>query len=416
MTHPSLRFAGCMLAVALFFRPMLAADPPGGTPPAADSSASLNAALIYWQAFAAMPTLPDEHQQKFDAAIKTVDTPVTEELRPTMALFGLSLGELQRARTAPVCDWQLNYEAGPQLLLPHLQKARELSRAALLRARLRFAAGEADAAVEDVVAVLKMARDSGRSPLLISLLVDIAIEKMAGEVLAANLPRLQAGQLDQLAVALNQLPPTATFADCVRCEGRIFGGWLERRVEAEAAKLADPQAGGQVITAIQREGILSGDGEPDAATPEGQRQRDLLQSLTLAEVRESLRRLRVDYEDMAKITSLNHADQATRWTEFEAGLAAARKLGNREDLLRIFSVALLPAVSKVYQREEQLHVRRNLLDLAVQVQRHGPEALQAARTYGNSKVEYRRTAAGFELQCQPASSDKPEIMAVGAPK
>ena len=205
----------------------------------------------------------------------------------------------------PACDWQLDYEAGPMLLLPHLQKARELSRTALLRARLRFAAGETDAAVEDVVAVLKMARDSGRSPLLISLLVDIAIEKTATEVLAANLPRLQPEQLDQLAVSLKQLPPTATFADCVHLEGRLFGGWLERRVETEAAKLADPKAGGKLITAIQREGIFGDDGKADASDPEGQRQRDMIQSLTVAEVRESLRRLRADYEEMAKIASLS---------------------------------------------------------------------------------------------------------------
>jgi len=333
-----------------------------------------------------------------------------------VALFDASLRELQRARMVATCDWQLDYEAGPMLLLPHLQKARELSRAALLRARLRFAAGETDAAVADVVAVLKMARDSGRSALLISLLVDIAIEKTATDVLAANLPRLQPEQLDQLAVSLKQLPPTATFADCVHLEGRVFGGWLERRVETEAAKLADPQAGGKLITAIQREGIFGDDGKADASDPESQRQRDMIQSLTVAEVRESLRRLRADYEEMAKIASLGYADQANRWTEFEAGLAEARKLGKREDLLRMFSVAFLPAVSKVYEREEQLHVRRSLLELAVQVQRRGPDALKSAKTPGNGRVEYRKTDAGFELHYQFASSDKTDVLSVGAAK
>ena len=75
MKRPCLRFAGCMLAAGLFLRPMFAADPPDGAPSAADTSASPNAAVIYWQAFAAMPTLSDEHKQKFDAATKTVTTP-----------------------------------------------------------------------------------------------------------------------------------------------------------------------------------------------------------------------------------------------------------------------------------------------------------------------------------------------------
>jgi hypothetical protein len=302
------------------------------------------------------------------------------------------------------------------LLLPHLQKARELSRAALLRARLRFAAGETDAAVEDVVAVLKMARDGGRSPLLISLLVDIAIEKMATEVLAANLPRLQPEQLDQLAVSLKQLPPTATFADCVRLEARLFGGWLERRVETEAARLADPKAGGKLIATIQSEGIFGHDGKPDASDPEGQRQREMFESLTVAEVRESLCRLRADYEEMTKIASLSPAEQAKEWPKFEAGLAEARKLGKREDLLRMFSVAFLPAVSKVYDREEQLHVRRSLLELAVQVQGHGPDLLKSAQAYGSGKVEYRKTDFGFQLHYQFTSPDKTDVLSVGTPK
>jgi hypothetical protein len=52
-----------------------------------------------------------------------------------------------------------------------LDKARVTSKAALLRAWLEFAAGKIDEAVADVIAVLKLARDCGSSPLMGSLLV-----------------------------------------------------------------------------------------------------------------------------------------------------------------------------------------------------------------------------------------------------
>ena len=154
-----------------------------------------------------MPTLEGEQKTKYEAAIKTTTEPITDELRPIVARFDTALRELHRAGGVAACDWNLDYDAGPELLLPHLQKARDLSRVALLRARLRFAAGATDEALGDVLAVLKMARDCGGSPVLISLLVDIAMENMATEVLAANLPKLTPQQLDGLAAAGRRSPP-----------------------------------------------------------------------------------------------------------------------------------------------------------------------------------------------------------------
>jgi hypothetical protein len=93
------------------------------------------------------------------------------------------LHELHRARAVVPCDWQLDMAAGAGLILPHVDKAVELSRVALLRARQRFASGETDAALSDVLAVFKLARDCGSSPLVISMYVDSAIEESATDVL-----------------------------------------------------------------------------------------------------------------------------------------------------------------------------------------------------------------------------------------
>ena len=149
-----------------------------------------------------MPTFEGEQKTKYEAAIKTTTEPVTDDLRPIVARFDTALRELHRARGVAVCDWNLNYDDGPMLLLPHLQKARELSRAALLRARLRFAAQATDEAVADVVAVLKMARDCGSSRVLVSLLVDIAIRALSP---AVNDPTTAVQALDHVADLLLRL-------------------------------------------------------------------------------------------------------------------------------------------------------------------------------------------------------------------
>lgn len=302
------------------------------------------------------------------------------------------------------------------MTLAHLQKARDLGRVALLRARLRFAAGETDAAINDVLATLKMARDCGSNPILIGFLVDVAIEKISGEVLAANLPRLKPEQLDQLAGSLKELPPTATLADGMRWESQHFGGWLERLMESEAAKITDPKAGGSLLHAIARSAEDVGFNEalhPKEDDVEGKRRATVLLSLTVGEVRESLQSMRLDYEAVAKIAELPVDQQFKAWVTFEASLAESRHFAKREDAQRFFSSTFLPTAAAFFDREEQLQVRRQLLEQAVHVQRHGASAL---RPILGKKVDHQKTETGFELRHQYVAPDKIEILIVGATK
>jgi hypothetical protein len=389
---------------------VLAVSAQADEPKVGRATVAPNAAGIYWQAFSAMPNLQDEKKKTLDAATASTTAPLTDDLQPIVAQFRVALHELHRARAIAPCDWQLDTEAGPELLLPHLQKARELGRIALLRARQRFAAGEIDAAVTDVLAVLKMARDCGSSPILISILVDAAIEKSAIEVLAAHLPLLKKEQLDQLAVSLRELPSTSDVSSSIRMENSLFGDWLERKFNAEAAKLSAPRADGKLLAAIVEPLGLESDLNPKPDDLEGKRKAELLKSLTVAEVRESLQRLRSDYADLGKIAALPFDERAARINAFEESLSAARKAKTREDALRYLSASLLPAVKNVLVREEQHLVRRQLLEQAIRVQRDGADALL---TIHGKKVEHHKTATGFELRC-PCGTGQ-EVLTIGRP-
>lgn len=370
-------------------------------PKAIPATIAPNAAVIYWQAFSAMPNLNDEQRKLLDSAVATTTTPLTDDLKPIVALYGIALNELHRAGDTAVCDWQLDTSAGPALLLPHLQKARDLSRVALLRARQRFAAGETDAAVSDVIAALKLARDCGSSPILISLLVDVAIEKAATDVLCRHLPQLNKEQLGLVEQRLVALPPTSNLAAAIRWEEQAIGEWLERTINKESAKLADPQAGYQLLTIISPYLGISCNPIPQANDVEGREKAEMLQSITVADVQASQKQLLVDFAELSRIAGLPFDERKEGVQAFVKSLSSTGKMSSRKDFQRYFSRAALPDVGKILDREEQFLIRRQLLEQAVRVQRDGVEALQPIH---GKKVAYRKTNHGFELSC-PSSTE-----------
>ncbi len=377
------------------------------TPKAASAPSAPNAAVVYWQAFAAMPSLDEQQKTLLNPAISSVTAPLHIQLPPIVALYDRALHELHRARAIAPCDWQLDTASGPELLLPHLEKARSLSRVALLRARLRFASGDTDAGVSDALAVLKLARDCGASPVVISILVGAAVEQAATDVLTAHMNTLNKAQLTQLAEALRELPATRDMALAIREEGRSFCNWLERKIDGEAARLSDPQAGESLVKAIGLSlGVEVGkaSGGQDA---EAQRKAQMLKPLTVADVRESLKLLRADYDALGQAASLPFAERAGRLKAHADSLASARQMKTREDALRFLSVLILPALSKACAREEEMLVRRELLRLAIASSLGDASPVWDVRGW---KVEHRKTAQGFELHC--LLDDKPVALIV----
>jgi hypothetical protein len=369
-----------------------------------------NAAGIYWHAFAAIPRLDDEQKKLLRASAPTVTAPLPDELVPLVARYERALHELHRARSIVPCDWQLDATAGPGLVLIHVDKALDLSHVALLRARQRWIAGETDAALSDVLAVFKLARDCGASPIVVSLHAGAAIEQQASAVLTAHITRLKKEQLHRLMAALRELPSTADLASTILDEERMICDWLEREINDLAAKWNDPLAGGRIIQAITAPLLDRGGPGPDEEEArESKRRSELLDSLSVADVRESLKRMRSDYAELHRITALPFAERAERVQAVTDPLASVSKMKTRDDAMRYLSVVVMPLDwNAVFAREEQVHVRRQLLDEALRIQRDGAAAL---REIHGRKVEYRKTPSGFELHC--LVGDKPEVLSVG---
>ncbi len=375
--------------------------------------AAPNAAGIYWHAFAAFPRLEDEEKKLLKTEMPTYMAPLSDELASIVARYGRAMHELHRARAVVPCDWQLDMAAGAGLILPHVDKAMDLNRVALLRAHGRFAVGETDAALSDVLAVFKLARDVGSSPLVVSMFVDAAMERSAADLLAAHLNRLNADQIDQLTTALRELPASNDLTSTILQDQRISCDWLEREIIKEVTKLNDPKAAGQALLTIT--GPLNFTGGPpptEEEAAEEKRKANLLKSLSFGDVQEAFQQMRSSYIELQKIAELPFTERADRVKSLVKSPAATSKMETREDAMRYISTVVMPFDwNEVFTREEQMHVRRQLLEQALRVQLQGTEAVQEIH---GKKVEYRKTASGFELSC--LVGNMPEVLTVGGNK
>jgi hypothetical protein len=197
---------------------------------AAQVEVNSNAAIEYWNGFAALPVL-DEQQQKIVAQWNTV--PLDDNARSIIEASKASLTALQRGAQAPNCNWGLHYEQGPEMLMPHLAKARDLGRLAGLRARCEFEQGNYQAGVDDVTAALVLARRAGADVPLICLLVEYAMELPLTELTANYLTKMDAATLKRLASSLATLPPGGSLQKSVLGEKQWIISWLSRELKDE---------------------------------------------------------------------------------------------------------------------------------------------------------------------------------------
>jgi len=124
------------------------------------------------------------------------------------------------------CDWGLEYDDGISLLLPHLAKSRDLARLAALRGRQSLENGNPREGQDDALAIMTLGRHVGHDATMICLLVRIAIEGLAIDLLAPHLPELKISH-SQLTAAFDALPPAATLEQIIGTEKEFMVGWTD---------------------------------------------------------------------------------------------------------------------------------------------------------------------------------------------
>ncbi|MSU61712.1 MAG: hypothetical protein EXS31_04825 [Pedosphaera sp.] len=199
---------------------------------AANDSASrtdINPALLYWQAVAVMP---DRSAQDHLFTNEWRGRGLDDEFRKLIVSYDSSFKLLRHsARQKAPCDWGYDISEGPELFLPSLAKAKSFAQAARLRMRWDLEDGRPDDARDDFLAAFVLGRQLSTDGVLISALVQIAIENILASGLAENWFRLSPETLRQIMDGIAAAPARGTIAQCVPTERIAFRDWLTRKIE-----------------------------------------------------------------------------------------------------------------------------------------------------------------------------------------
>jgi hypothetical protein len=352
-----------------------------------------NAAPIYWQAFAAMPKMSKEETAL--VAMKPGDPLDKAAAEKLVAKLENSLALLNAAAAISKCDWEVNLAEGPYLQLPYVSKAVELAKAARLRAHLRLLEGYPGAAVSDLVASLRLARAAGQPGLLINLLVQTSIERSAIQTVAAHFGKFDKDALQQLAAATADYDRKPSIKHAIEIEKQCYGGWMRRQVEQSKAKhetLAQAPWIAEFITAMANTGAKATRPSDEALQALGGNWEGFERQLSALEK---------DYDELARILGLPHAEVEPALAEFNKRLQA-----NRSN--HILSGLALPAVGACYNKEAQIVAERSMLATAIQMQLEGkPKALKSRDPFGDGPFEVSETASGIELKSKLIADKKP---------
>src|ERR1051326_3908146 len=202
--------------------------------PELDFRTDINPALLYFQAYQYMPQLPEgDSKQLFDNPMSASSpNQLDEHARELLKQYDNSFKGLHRARFAKVpCDWGYDLSDGPEALLPGLAPAKGLAQAARLRAMVALDANNFEAALDDLQGALVLGRNLSRDHILISALVQIALENILSSVVMENYYRLSAEELDQIVAAFASAPSRGRIADTVTTENNAFYRYILGKVE-----------------------------------------------------------------------------------------------------------------------------------------------------------------------------------------
>jgi hypothetical protein len=196
------------------------------------SATNINPALLYYQAFLVAPAPLPQAEWDYLASKEGRTQRLPDRYAEIVAGYDSQFALVRQAALATVpCDWGADLSLGPDTPLPYLARAK----ATVIAARLRVAWDlqhdrQADAC-DDLLASLCLARNVSRDGILISVLVQIAMEAIACTTVAENFGQFSPETLKRLADGLESLPARGTVAGCVPTKKVLNEDWTLRRIQ-----------------------------------------------------------------------------------------------------------------------------------------------------------------------------------------
>jgi hypothetical protein len=201
----------------------------------------VNPALLYYQAFLLAPNPMSDADRDYLGSKKGKEQKLPERFGQIVAGYDNQFLLVRQAAHATVpCDWGIDLKfGGPNTMLPHLARAKAVCRAAQLRAVWELQHGRQDDARDDLLAAFVLGRNAGSDPILISALVQNAIEAIVCSTVAANFGEFPPETLKQLVDGFDAAPARHTMAVCIPSEKHCFDWMSSQLLELRQAHPGD---------------------------------------------------------------------------------------------------------------------------------------------------------------------------------
>ncbi|MBI3417379.1 MAG: hypothetical protein HY043_18965 [Verrucomicrobia bacterium] len=352
----------------------------------------VNPALIYMQAFSLLPERSAEEQKLFE---NRQTSRVNEKYGALAVRYDTVFRLVRRAADLKQrADWGVDFADGPEMLLPHLAKAKAVAQAAQFRARFFLESGKEDEAVQDLLGALALGRQASADGTLISTLVQIAIDHIVDYTVAENFYAFSPEALKKLMDGIDASPTGNTISQCIGMGERFFMTWYQRKIEEFQAAHRGDEA--KVVSNI-RELLAATLVDESNREKNYERADQFIQAAggTSDGMLALVAALGPLYNEMQAVATLPYDRFGPANTAF------FDKIQNSNNVL---AKELFPALGKARNKEFRYQARLEMLRAAVQFRLNGEAGLKSVRDpFGSGPFNYRRFVfqnvdRGFELK------------------
>ena len=366
----------------------------------------INPAMLYYQAFNAAPDLS---QADRDYLYDYREEKLSAKFGDLAGRFDGEFKLIRQAALATVpCDWGIDFSPGPFTLLPHLAKAKLVAQAARWRAMRALQQGRPADARDELLATVALARNLSRDGVLISALVQVAMEGIVISTVAENFHRFSPEMLREIKEGIAASPARGTMAACIKVEMGSFAHWLEKKILDLQKEF--PADDARVMAGIT-ELVASFQGEEQAQTN---------------------RTKNAFSDEVAKVAG-GTSDGVLKLVREEDALYARLEIilglpyPQYEEQMRPFSAEVqaspnplismtFPAFDRCRQREFGILAELAMLQAGIEYKLHGSEGLKSASDpFGRAPFEFRRFTfesvdRGFQLRSAYNGRGFPQVL------
>ena len=375
----------------------------------------INPALLYYRSFL-MPWQPmSDADRDYLSTKQGMEQKLPDRFGSVVANYDNQFSLVRQAAHSTVsCDWGLDFSDGPNLMLPHLARAKAVAQTAQLRAVWDLQHGRQDNARDDLLAAFVLGRNTANDGLLISALVQNAMEAIVYSTVAQNFGEFSPENLKQLVDGFDAAPARHTMAMCVPTEISAFYDWQVNKIR-ELQK-AYPNDEARVMAGFHDCGVVTAfdfvgytNFWPRLVAASGGTSEGVLKLLREEEPL---------FSRMAGIMALPQPEYETQAKQFLAGIHESPNpfIGVFNLYFSGFVLGGGPNI-QVREREFRAQAQQAMVRAAVEYRLHGESGFKSVMDpFGNGPFIFQRFAfkgvdRGFELKsAYAAGAEAPFVL------